>query len=480
MMGFLFNVFSYFQYGITDTKPKKILDLPGLARMIKNHPQAEFINKIRSLRANSDKSYKILKTKLPNITPNCIIKERNLKTDDQFNNNFIQFSGYIYFDLDGLSDINEYKHYFIEKYSQIVSLVSVSSSLGGLSVLVKVTNSITKDNFVLIRSAIIESFFKDESEFIDEMCVDKGRAWFISSDPDVYVNFENEVSVSYNEIESSIIKKRVKQPISRDKDAINRLNYSFSELPTLDEVMSKIKLKTPVAVDNRIIDFKPAEYVEVTFPPKIKDKTKHKTYIGIIHKLVHLNPGVDKKYLFSYLNYLNNSIADPKMDYRELSKLFKLVYDSTQKDDYKFDGARIKDYHFNPSVFLEGITKKGIINPLNGKKRVNNSIDKIIEAKEFLTQNNIKVTQKTVAQHTRLSLKTVQTHFNSTRTDIVKLVGMINDSVEPDVKYNNIIQRNDDNVDYGYIHPECPQWVVDYFRTDTFKKLTTSRVSEIS
>jgi len=140
-------MFSIFKNGITKIYPEKQpIILSELAKLIRNNPAAETINKIRQMRENGDQSYKKLKCTLAYITPNCVLKKRSLKDDSEFNMNFINFSGYIYFDFDVPNPI-QFKQEFIQKYKHIVSLVCISSGGGGISVLIKVNMELTKEKF---------------------------------------------------------------------------------------------------------------------------------------------------------------------------------------------------------------------------------------------------------------------------------------------------------------------------------------------
>jgi Fic family protein len=70
-----------------------------------------------------------------------------------------------------------------------------------------------------------------------------------------------------------------------------------------------------------------------------------------------------------------------------------------------------------------------ISNTLNGARRKNQTIQKIISARQELENQGRKVTQKRIAEIAKLSPKTVRAHLNSELIDIDELVQMINDSV---------------------------------------------------
>jgi len=416
-------VFSYFKNGITDTNPQKIIDLPTLIRIIKDNPEKSLINWIRVLRQNNNPEYEKLKKGLPNITTNCLVKYRKLSGDD-FDKNFQSFSQYIYFDIDTPGE--EYKQYIIKKYGHQVSMVCTSSSGGGVSLLFKVSNTITKENFEQIWYDIRTTILKDEP--IDEICKDIGRAMFISYDPEVYYNYDNEITVEISDTKDVV--KEENHPISYGENN-NRLVYSFSDkkkeeysysvLP-IDIVLTKLDRRTKVSVDNPIIDFKPVEYAEVYIPKIIKDGTKHTIYTAMIHQLVYLNPSIEKEYIFSFLFYVNNNHAKPRMNIKELVRLFNFVYDTIKSTGITHHSTITKYVHFNPNYKLTGKEKSILSNTINGYFKRYTNINKIIAAKQELNSTGAKVTSKLVSKLTGLSIKTVQTHFKSEPIDMDQVI----------------------------------------------------------
>jgi len=416
-------VFSYFKNGITDTNPQKIIDLPALIKTIKNNPERALIEWIRVLRTNGNDEYKELKRGLPNITPNCMVRYRSLQ-DDDFERNFQSFNQYIFFDIDTPGD--EYKQYFIKKYGHLVSMVSKSSSGGGLSILLKVSNTITKDNFESIWYNIRTTILKDET--VDEKCKDIGRAMFISYDPEVYYNYDKEITVEISDTKDIV--KEENHPISYG-GYNNRLVYSFSNkkkeeysysvLP-IDIVLTKLDRRTRVSVDNPIIDFKPVEYAEVYIPKVIKDGTKHTIYTAMIHQLAYLNPSIEKEYIFSFLFYVNNNHAKPRMNMKELVRLFNFVYDTIKSTGITHHTTITKYVHFNPGYKLSGKEKSILSNTINGYFKRYTNINKIIAAKQELNSTGAKVTSKLVSKLTGLSIKTVQTHFKSEPIDMDQVI----------------------------------------------------------
>lgn len=419
----LFLVFSLFEKGITDTISKKFIDLSELKQLVRHSPDSDLIETIRALRKSGDESYKILKSRLPNITPNCMVRERNLD-EDNFSRNFLQFSQYLYFDID-CSDPHEYKRNFIDKYSHQVSLVCISSGGGGISVLFKVRNHLTKENFNEVWTAVRNSILSCEP--VDIKCNDIGRAMFISSDNDVFTNFENEIEVIIESTVSTDLKKEGKQG-KPCKDFKNTLISPFSDIP-FDKVLEKVITRTVVPVSNPVIDFKPVEIVEFYIPRIIKDGTKHIFYTSMIHTLIYLNPTLEKEYIYRYMSYINNRFAKPKMERREFQRLFNMVFDRVKNSGNTTVTKELQYIHFNRQCYLARNEKNDIANMLNGCRRKNNSIKKIQVAKHELELTGQKLNQKRIAEISGLSPKTVRAHLNSPMIDMDEIVRLLNNSV---------------------------------------------------
>ncbi len=425
MGGSFYLMFSYFETGITDTKCAKYLGLPELRQLIVNNPNAQKIAKIRSLRKIGDSHYKSLKSQLPNITPNCILRERNLEGEN-LEKNLIQFSQYMFFDFDDKTNPQEYKSYFIDKYGHKASLICLSTSLGGISVLFKIKNQVTVENFEDIWYAVKNSILPDEQ--IDTHCKEIGRAMFISHDPDVYCNFENEIEVEFKDDSSSDNETKEEQQSKPCKKNINNLISPFSLIP-IEDVLQKIIVHTIVPVTNPIVDFRPVEFVEFFIPKVIRDGTKHVTYTRMIHTIIYLNPNIEREYIFSYMFYINNRFAKPRMEKREFIRLFNMVYNGIKETGQAIVNKAIKCVHFNTQANLTKEEKIMISNLLNGFKRKNESIQKIIDAKEELKQQKQRINKKRIAKISKLSPKTVRKYYNTQLYDIDEVVKMVNDSV---------------------------------------------------
>ena len=458
-------MFSYFEKGITNLIPSKTIDLSQLVKLIKNNPKKSLINEIRELRLKGDQTYKEKKIFLNYITPNCSVKKRSLKEDENYTKNFIAPSSYIYFDFDGVVNAQEYKHYFIEKYGHLVSLVCISSGAGGIAVFFKLTNAVDNKNFLDIWNTITETILKEEQ--VDVICKDLGRPMYLSYDTEPFVNYENEITVDIPlSKEKNTSKKQLNQSIL-NKKYNNTLIEPLSNIE-FEEFMDKIVTKTPVVVNNPIVELFASEKMDVTFPREIRDTKKHSIYTIIIHKLVFLNPKLPSSYLFSYLNFINNYFGKPPMEFKKLLDLFTFVYSSIKNDEnYEFKNKKYKYVHFNTNSKLTGGEKRNLASKINGKRRSNTSIEKIITAKEELKSQGLKITQKALAEKTGLSISTIKRHINSEPVDLEKLVIDVNEtytSIDDIIRGDDIFLPNGryvltDNI----IDSECPKWIDNWY-----------------
>lgn len=458
-------MFSYFEKGITNLIPSKTIDLAQLVKLIKTNPKQSLINEIRELRLKGDQTYKKKKTFLNYITPNCSVKKRSLKEQEDYTKNFIASSSYVYFDFDDVVNAKEYKEYFISKYGHLVSLVCLSSGAGGISVLFKITNIIDNNNFYDVWEIIKTTYLKEEQ--VDIKCKNIGRAMYLPYDTEPFVNYENEITVDIPlSKEKNTSKKQLNQSIL-NKKYNNTLIEPLSNID-FEEFMDKIVTKTPVVVNNPIVELFASEKMDVTFPREIKDTKKHGIYSIMIHKLVFLNPKLPSSYLFSYLKFINNYFGKPPMEFKKLIDLFTFVYSSIKNDqNYEFKNKKYKYVHFNNNSKLSGGEKRNLASKINGKRRSNTSIEKIITAKEELKSQGLKITQKALAEKTGLSISTIKRHINSEPVDLEKLVIDVNElytDEDPIEDGDEVFPSNEHNVSTDNIfHPECPKWVYNYY-----------------
>ena len=413
-------MFSEFKNGITDTIPVGIIDLPKLLKKISSNPAKDQIEHIRSLRRAGDLTYKVLKRQLSNVTPNCIVKQRKLSGDD-LETNLICLSNYIYYDFDIDHDPEAFKSYMIEKYKDKISMACISSSAGGVSILFKISNQINENNFLSVWTYIKDTILADEADMIDLSCKNIGRAMFISYDPEVFYNYENEIEVP-DELtkETTKCKSQLISKSTYNKPTLTQQNISFAE------AIANINLKTQYKNANPVVDLNPVPFTEVRFPRVITDGNKRRVFTGIIYTIKYLNPDAEAKYAYSILKTINNNFAKPRMESSELKRLFEFLFNNIEPEQLAEFPTRIKSIHFNPEANISKTEKVQIANYLTGIKRKSESINKIISAKKELNANGSKVTKKKVAIQSRLSYPTVLKYYNSPPINIMEILDQIN------------------------------------------------------
>ena len=442
-------MFSLFRGGIGNTDGRERIQLCELVKLNKNHPQKNNIDEIRTLRREGNLLWKEKKRTLMNITPACLVHERSLKGNN-FYNNFIIDSGYIYIDFDfsDIENVESHKTRFINRYGDIIAYCAISSSKGGLSVLIRHNSRInTPEQYTSVWNFMANEVFKDFTA--DESTKDLGRAMYVSYDPDVYVNYENifdlknvhvtpYVLIGEGNIHSEEERRGKKKKISNTNTSNTKVtNESIDEL-CIPNFTHGIRYKTPTVCRNPIIDIEKREYIELFFNKNIKDTKKHKTYKKLILAFLRLNPTASKDDLLLYMTNLNNR-QEQCMGIRRLKELINYNWNLFHSTDFQYD-VKYKGIHINPDSGLTRYQRNCISNKVNGQKKQNESIIKIKEAKEQLATEHKKVNIANVIKLTKLSRGTVTKYFNSEEKNMSELEREIN---EGEVIYPYVPEETD-------------------------------------
>lgn len=411
---------SYFENGVKQIEPNKEIDIYELVEIIKQNPKIELINEIRKLKCDDNDSYKSIKKSLPNITPNCLVSKRNVSTDIKSLNGFSQF---MYFDLDNCDNVNEYKNQIIEKFGQYLTMVCISTSGAGLSLIFRIENEMTVNNFISIWLWIRNEILVNET--VDEKTKDIGRCMFISSDPEVYFNDSNQITIVESELEKYNSEGCAHQYKS-DK-GINIILDCALKSRNIYEAIKLLKIQTPVDILKPVVECKIITgYVKIFIPKVIKDGHKHSTFTSIIHHLYYLNPAIDPQYIYWFLKYINDRVAKPKMNEYELERLFQFVYQQIINIGKNEVTTRTKKIHFNENCNLKKETKIKIAVQLNAIINKNKSIQKIIDAKDELRLKNLEINKLSITRQSGMSRNTVIRHFDKELIDIQPIIDELN------------------------------------------------------
>ena len=397
-------MFSLYEGKINNKIPSKTINFKNLISIIKTNPYNKDYKIIR-IHKKGDIEYNQGKKELVRCHPNCVLKYNSI-SGPNFEKNYEMGSGYIYLDIDHLDNPLEFKKEFISKYKDVVSMVCLSSGGSGLSVLVKINHLITsKHEYKCIIDFLKSQYFRDV-EF-DKGSDKLSQMWFISYDPDVFVNTEVCINVRDG-------LKCVNQGIIQRVGGNNTLFYAPEvEIMYLSIFDINSNLITRTKYTNRKdIDIDTIPWNDIKIPRVIKDGNKRRIYTRLIHSLFHLNPEVDPKWVLGYIYNVNRNCADPKMSYRDLLSLFNLQYRYIKSDNYEYQNFRYKSLHINPDLNLTGGQKSLVANKVNGCIRKNKTKSKIAAAINQLSNENKDYSVSSISTMSGVSRKTVGFYIN--------------------------------------------------------------------
>ena len=397
-------MFSLYEGNIYNNIPSKTIDFKSLINIIRTNPYKRDYKVIRTHK-KGDIEYNQGKKELVRCNPNCVLKYNSISGPD-FEKNYEMSSGYIYLDIDHLDNPLEFKKEFISKYKEVVSMVCLSSGGSGLSVLVKINHLITSKHEYKCIIDLLKSQYFGDVEF-DSGSDKLSQMWFISHDPNVFVNTEVCIDVTEG-------LKCVDQGIIHRVVSNNTLFYALEKeimYLSISDINSNLITKTKY-INKKDIDIETVPWTDIKIPRVIKDGNKRRIYTRLIHSLFHLNPEVEPKYVLGYIYNVNRNCADPKMSYRDLLSLFNLQYRYIKSDNYEYQNFRYKSLHINPDLNLTGGQKSLVANKVNGCIRKNKTKSKIAAAINQLSNENKDYSVSSISAMSGVSRKTVGFYIN--------------------------------------------------------------------
>ena len=409
-------MFSLYEGNIYNNIPSKTIDFNTLIDIIRTNPYKRDYKVIRTHK-KGDIEYNQGKKELVRCHPNCVLKFNSI-SGSNFEKNYEIGSGYIYLDIDNLNNPIDFKKEFILKYKEVVSMVCLSSGGIGLSVLVKINHLITsKHEYKCIIDFLKSQYFRDV-EF-DSGSDKLSQMWFISHDPNVFVNTEVCIDVTEG-------LKCVDQGIIHRVVSNNTLFYALEkEIMYLSIADINSNLITRTKYNNKKdIDIETIPWTDIKIPRVIRDGSKRRIYTRLIHSLFHLNPEVEPKYVLGYIYNVNRNCADPKMSYRDLLSLFNMQYGYIKSDHYKYQNFRYKTIHISPDAKLTSSQKSIIANKINGCIRQNKTKSVIAAAINQLINDEKDYSVSSISKMTGVSRKTVGLYINN--LDPIDIDALIN------------------------------------------------------
>lgn len=383
----------------------KIISIEDLVSIIKHNKRESDIEKLWNLPHRSEE-YDKLKIKLPTVTPAGIFQ------GSRSQENIFQISGYMYFDidLDDDTDVNDYKEDLTSRFKDIICLCGRSVGGRGLFFYVKVKD-VTKENYIDVYEHLRTKVFCGLD--IDNNAKGINRAHIIPYDSSVYYNtcisIDNPIKYTDTYSISRVNNKNVERgtlDIKKNNKEIC-ITPSVSFIP-IEEVLAKIKHETKVDVGDMLFKIEPVPFCKVYFPKeKIVDCKKHTTFRAYTQRLMYLNPGIDLLTIQSFINYVNRRCTTRPMITKEMMRTVEYEYNRIVQAGELSINLKVKTLHFNKRACISREEKSRLSKVINGLLKRLNSVDKIEKAKSELQQSDIRVTNKSIAERSGLTTKTI-------------------------------------------------------------------------
>jgi hypothetical protein len=340
--------------------------------------------------------YDKIKCQVPTFTPNASFSQRRDLMHLQ------EPSGFIYIDLDDYHDIN-----FLKQDEYIYSCWKSLSGIG-IGALVKV-NGITKQNFKGCWSYLY-NYFKEYGITIDKQTCDITRQNVISFDPDIYIN-ENAASFYADQITTQTY-TCIPQFQDSKESTLSCLFYGFEDIGITDT--SRIKYRTTLD------DYQGMDYIVIEegkasrscyLPKEIRAGERHKWMVGHTISLLFNNPSITKERLFNCVLHSNLTHCYPPMMNSEIMSIVKWHWDKHSKGILDYN-PKLKKIWFDPCVNIHRNEKRKIVGVETGRLRKAKTLKTLKSIYLELSSKYSKVTQKMVAEKSKLSIGTVKKYWS--------------------------------------------------------------------
>lgn len=419
-------MFSFSTHPMNKSFPlEKHINFYDLLSLIKNSPIKERYSLLYKLRksGNTEECRKYKHENIHWITPNAMVKSRKLSEQHDFDLNFIQSSGYVYFDIDEVEgSIDHYKNYLIEKYGTVVSLISKSSSNRGISILVKINVLVNSLNeFERVYEYVQLTYFS-ELKFDDDV-KRLGATWFLPYDDDVFVNHDSCIVIPDEVLKGScdvlyntppIKIHRVNPPNQLSK---KQIKHKYIDL-SIRDVFEQMNLETPVHFDG---DFciSPTPILTIRFPRVIRDGSKRKVYRKVIHDIMTLNPDFTISHVYLFINHINENYANPKMDLVLLKKVVENQFEFiTGQPNYQNKSKKtLRSIHYKNRKVISTNKKRGISNRFEGLMKRFRTYKRVQYAINYLLDEHYTYTNKQISELLGVSISTVKRNIKLKRED---------------------------------------------------------------
>jgi hypothetical protein len=432
-------MFSFSNHPINlSSRVDRFISFHELIEIIKNPSDKEKYHRLHELRKSGDleECRKFKQQKIPWITPNSMVRKRELKEQVDFETNFIQSSGYVYFDIDEVEgDIDSYKTYLVNQFGSIVALISKSSTQRGLSILVRINVLISSlEEFHRVYDFIHRTQFPNIK--FDNSVNRLSTAWFIPFDSDVFVNHHSIINIPEEIMKGScdvLLKPpslnihRVNPPNEKEKGT---RKHNYIDL-SIREVFETCNLETPVFVEDHF-SISPTPILQICFPRVIKDGSKRKVYRKVIHDFLELNPDFTISHVYLFINHINENYAKPKMEPGLLKKVVESQFDliKSQKDYENKSKKTLRSIHYQNKGIITREKKIAFSNRFRGLMERYQTFKRIQDAMNFLYDEHDDYTYQQIADLLGLSVSTVKRRIKLKKEDFEREFEEFNEEIK--------------------------------------------------
>ena len=357
---------------------------------------SDLINDARKAGRKSDLYEKIKKHQLPCVTLNFTYENR--KIDE----NIIDSTGFIFIEVDLLSkeEAIQYK----ENLKSNPHVYAAWLSLSELGVHFLIRSKVCVNSF----ESTIDTFVTKFNLSYDNGAKKKSQYVVLSYDKDLYIN-------------NNAIEFKKGTLVEHSKP-----NQVYINVPFLNcENKEYVKLRTEVLLDeyNEDCVFIPEGklYFKLFIPfnvktgiyEKISDGKRNTIMSSVIHTLILLNPQASIEHIMVFIKAYNRGHCVNPMNLMELTSIVNYKYSirETLQPNMKF--TKMKKYWVNPEV-----KDKKLAYTTKRSGNSDFSIDEFFS--DELCNLDYKVTQQTVADYCKLSVKTIKRKLTIEHKEFIK------------------------------------------------------------
>lgn len=415
------------------------MKLAQLCYFIKSGLSKGYCNNLHALKDAGNQN-NLYVSDFPKVTPQCLLSENNLETEEAFKRNFIDFSGYLYLYLDFPPEIDviDYKQSLIDKHKDIVALVSVSHSMSGIDLLVRVDRNFSSmEDFKAAREWFIHTYFLNEEQYIHPQCEKINGLMYLPYDPDVYMNqgafvhlpiafmHESEsVPLQYYEPLDGVENLVIAVPIGQNEEPAFYNPKWLVKIDNIEDILVEddetwknqkfqLRLKTKVQVHDEFFDFRPENFVELKLPPSMGVKFSRYRFSKFFRILLFLNPFHPEE-VFHFLRLFNETRVRPKMSFYFLKEIFCNVYREMIAGKMELKSIiKKKKVHFNEESTITKNDKISAANKVSGANRSGETCQKVKECIRGMEKLKMKISIRRIAKHCKVSKTTADKYYKN-------------------------------------------------------------------